>query len=235
MKDSSFSLSVAEPDLTAMRARVEPIGAGRVLDAVSRHLVALAVLTALRASDEIASRTAAALDDGASPVAIREALYQCAPYAGFPAVQSALCRADAVFAARGVALPLPTQTTVTDETRFADGLAVQKSLFGDAIDAMHAASPEDQKTLVVEHLTAFCFGDVYTRRGLDLKMRELLTFSVISALGGCEPQLKSHVQGNVAAGNGRRELLEALEVCLPLMGFPRTLNALGCVNAVLPN
>ena len=122
---------------------------------------------------------------------------------------------------------------MNEESRFRDGLAVQKRIFGDAIDAMHAAAPEDQKTLVVEHLSAFCFGDVYTRRGLDLRTRELLTFAVISALGGCDPQVKSHVQGNANVGNDRRQLVEVLELLLPLMGFPRTLNALSCVNAVM--
>ena len=88
---------------------------------------------------------------------------------------------------------------------------------------------------MVEHLSAFCFGDIYTRRGLDIKSRELLTFCIISALGGCEPQVKSHVQGNAAVGNEKQMLVDALETCLPLMGFPRTLNALACVNAVMPD
>jgi len=35
------------------------------------------------------------------------------------------------------------------------------------------------------------FGDYYTRNGLDLKTRELLTFSILLSLGGCEPQLKA--------------------------------------------
>ena len=108
-------------------------------------------------------------------------------------------------------------------------------LVGDAIDAMHAAAADNQKTIMVTHLSAFCFGDIYTRRGLDLKERELLTFSVISALGGCESQVKSHVQGNVSAGNDKNDLIAALETALPLIGFPRTLNALSCVNAVLPD
>jgi 4-carboxymuconolactone decarboxylase len=32
-------------------------------------------------------------------------------------------------------------------------------------------------------------------------MRELLTFSMLLSLGGCEPQLKGHVQGSVNVGN----------------------------------
>lgn len=221
-----------DPELAAMRRRLVPAGSGG-LDDRQRHLVVLAALTALCDADGLKSRAEAALADGVSPVEIREALYQCAPYAGFPLTERALGSVNGVFAAHGLSLPLEPQATVNEESRFRDGLAVQKRIFGDAIDAMHAAAPEDQKTLVVEHLSAFCFGDVYTRRGLDLRTRELLTFAVISALGGCDAQVKSHVQGNANVGNDRRQLVEVLELLLPLMGFPRTLNALSCVNAVM--
>ena len=84
----------------------------------------------------------------------------------------------------------------------------------------------------MDYLSSWCFGDTYTRRGQDLKMRELLTFAAISALGGCESQVKSHVQGNLNVGNSKQMLIDTLAQMLPFIGFPRTLNALACVNAV---
>ena len=97
---------------------------------------------------------------------------------------------------------------------------------------MHKNATDDIRFLQVDALTGWCFGDTYTRKVLDLKTRELLTFVAISALGGCEPQVKSHVQGNLNVGNTRQQLVEVLAVMNPYIGFPRTLNALGCVNAV---
>ncbi|WP_294484606.1 carboxymuconolactone decarboxylase family protein [uncultured Mailhella sp.] len=237
VSESRADLARNNPDVAAMRARLERDAFSRqgALSTIKKHLVTLSALTALRAVSNIREKTEAALADGVSPVQIREAVYQCAPYAGFPATEDALREVDAAFSARGIALPLENQATVTDENRFEKGLAVQKGIFGDVIDAMHASAPEGQKAIMVDHLSAFCFGDIYTRNGLDLKTRELLTFSIISALGGCESQVKSHVQGNANAGNAKQELIDALEVCLPLMGFPRTLNALSCVNAVMPD
>ena len=231
--DAESSLRRPDPDLIAMRDRLMS-GSG-VLSPELRHLVTISVLTALQAADDIESAVDAALKDGVPPVKIREAVYQCAPYAGFPRTEAAVRAVNGVFQKHGVALPLENQSTVTEESRFRDGLAVQKRIFGDAIDAMHAAAADNQKTIMVTHLSAFCFGDIYTRRGLDLKERELLTFSVISALGGCEAQVKSHIQGNVSVGNDKNDLIAALETALPLIGFPRTLNALSCVNAVLPD
>lgn len=237
VSESRANLVHNNPDIAAMRARLERDAFSRqgALSTVKKHLVTLSALTALRAVSNVREKTEAALADGVSPVQIREAVYQCAPYVGFPATEDALREVDAAFSARGIALPLENQATVTDETRFQKGLDVQKGIFGNVIDAMHASAPEGQKAIMVDHLSAFCFGDIYTRSGLDVKTRELLTFSIISALGGCEAQVKSHVQGNANVGNAKQELIDALEVCLPLMGFPRTLNALSCVNAVMPD
>jgi 4-carboxymuconolactone decarboxylase len=98
---------------------------------------------------------------------------------------------------------------------------------------MRAAAPEDQKN-IQDDLSAFCFGDTYTRGRLDLQMRELLTFSMIASLGGCENQLKGHIQGNVSVGNDKKTLLSVVTQCLPYIGFPRTLNTLCCINEILP-
>ena len=83
-------------------------------------------------------------------------------------------------------------------------------------------------------LSANCFGDTWTRGGLDVPTRELLTFAMLSALGGCESQLKGHITGNANVGNGRVVLIDVATQLLPWIGYPRTLNALACVREVLP-
>jgi len=110
---------------------------------------------------------------------------------------------------------------------------MQKEIFGDMIDKMYEAAPENQ-IHIQKYLSANCFGDYYTRKGLDVKMRELLTFSMILALGGCEPQLKGHIQGNLNVGNDKEILLSTVTQLLPYIGYPRTLNAIACLNEVIP-
>jgi 4-carboxymuconolactone decarboxylase len=105
------------------------------------------------------------------------------------------------------------------------------SVFGTMIDDMYEQSPENQ-IHIQKHLSANCFGDYYTRTGLDLKMRELLTFSMLLSLGGCEPQLKGHVQGNINIGNDKELLLSVVTQLLPYVGYPRALNAIRCINEV---
>ena len=99
--------------------------------------------------------------------------------------------------------------------------------------AVCAAAPENQKN-IQDDLSAYCFGDFYTRKFLPIHERELLTFSILASQGGCEGQVKAHVGGNATVGNGKEVLLAALTVCLPYIGFPRTLNALSCIHEVLP-
>jgi 4-carboxymuconolactone decarboxylase len=98
---------------------------------------------------------------------------------------------------------------------------------------MYQDSPKDQLH-IQRYLSANCFGDYYTRRGLDLKTRELLTFAMLVSLGGAEHQVKGHVQGNANMGNDKRTLLSVVTQLLPYIGYPRTLNAIRCINEVIP-
>ena len=73
---------------------------------------------------------------------------------------------------------------------------------------MRAAAPENQKN-IQDDLSAYCFGDFYTRKFLPIHERELLTFSILASQGGCEGQVKAHVGGNATVGNGKEVLLAA--------------------------
>jgi 4-carboxymuconolactone decarboxylase len=87
---------------------------------------------------------------------------------------------------------------------------------------------------IQDFLAANCFGDYYTRNGLDLKTRELLTFAMLISLGGCEPQVKGHVTGNLNIGNDRTVLIDVVTQLLPYIGYPRILNALRVIDEVVP-
>jgi 4-carboxymuconolactone decarboxylase len=119
------------------------------------------------------------------------------------------------------------------QTRHRDGLALQKSIFGETIDAMYASSAENQLH-IRQYLSANCFGDYYNWTGLDIPTRELLTFAMILSMGGCEPQLRGHVQGNLNVGNDKAALLAVVTQLLPYVGYPRALNAISCLNEVIP-
>lgn len=204
------------------------------LSTAKQELLTLVVLTANNTPEDIPAHTEGALRAGATPEQVHESIFHCTPYVGLPKVKAALERADQVMEMLKIKPCAPAGTT-TDETRYEAGLAVQRAIFGaENIDKMNASAPADQKH-INDYLSANCFGDYYTRKVLDVKERELITFTAIVTLGGCEPQAKAHAAANISVGNSRQDLLDALTIALPYIGYPRTLNGLGCVNAVAPN
>jgi 4-carboxymuconolactone decarboxylase len=102
----------------------------------------------------------------------------------------------------------------------------------DTVDKLYASAPSDEQH-IQRLLTANCFGDHLTRSGLDIQTRELLTFSMLVSLGGCDPQVKGHVAANVHVGNDRKKLIAVLTQLLPFIGYPRTLNGLRCIDDVI--
>ena len=77
-----------------------------------------------------------------------------------------------------------------------------------------------------------CFGDYYTRNGLDDKEREMVTFCYLAAQGGCEPQLLAHAKANVGLGNDQQFLTKVVLANAPFIGYPRSLNAINVINQV---
>jgi 4-carboxymuconolactone decarboxylase len=233
--DAKFSAGITDPDFYDILnyfifGEVSFQGS---LTNKQRELITLVVLTTNQTLDQVRVHVGVALNVGVTPIEIKEATYQCAPYIGFPKALNAMYQANEVFKEKNISLPVESQKQVNEDTRFDEGLKVQKTIFGDVIEQMQKNTPENQKH-IQQYLSSFCFGDIYTRNGLDLKTRELLTLCIISTLGGCESQLKSHVQGNLNVGNDKELMISAITQCLPYIGFPRTLNALNCVNEIIP-
>lgn len=198
-----------------------------------RELIIIAVNITNNNMEQCAEHVEAALNIGISPVEIKETLYQCAPYVGFSKVQNAIVVTNQIFEEKGVKLPLENQSTTTENNRIAKGIEVQKSIFGSKnIDNLRANAPDNLKH-IQDYLSGYCFGDICGRNGLDIKIRELITFSIIATLGGCENQLRAHIGGNAAIGNDKEILLNVITQCMPYIGFPRTLNAITCINEVL--
>lgn len=75
------------------------------------------------------------------------------------------------------------------------------------------------------HVAAFAFGDIYDRPGLDARSRQLVTLGILTALGGCEPQLEVHIGAALNVGLTREEIVEALLHAAVYCGFPKALNA----------
>jgi 4-carboxymuconolactone decarboxylase len=113
---------------------------------------------------------------------------------------------------------------VSDE-RYARGLEKLRELVGErgesVLDNLREVCPE-----MADHIIAFAFGDIYTRSGLDLKQRALVTIACLTTLGHGLPQLKVHIHGALNAGCSREEIIETILHTALYAGFPAAMNAM---------
>lgn len=197
---------------------------GQQLDEVTRHMAILATLLGCQGTEAFCLELPCALDAGITPVMAKEIVYQAVDYLGIGRVLPFLDITNEVLISRGAALPLDGQCTTTMEDRLEKGAQAQADIFGPHM-------LEAWKTGHINRwLAANCFGDYYTRTGLTLAQREMITFCFLAAQGGCEPQLTAHAKGNMNLGNDKAFLIRVVSQCLPYIGYPRSLNAITCVN-----
>jgi len=201
------------------------------LETKSKVMIILAALIGCQSLREYKIMVGAALNVGVTAIEIKEILYQSVPYVGMARAFDFVHVTNEIFVSSGIGLPLDSQSTTNKKNRLERGLELQKTIFGDMIDQLYKNSPRDQLH-IQQFLSANCFGDYYTRNGMKLQCRELITLSILIGLGGVDSQIKGHIQGNLNIGNNRTILNDLITLLLPWVGYPRTLNALKCLNEV---
>lgn len=199
------------------------------LEDKTRFLAILATLLGCQGIDEFRAMIPAALRFGVTPVEVKETVYQAVAYLGIGRVFPFLKTVNEVFKEQGVELPLPGQAATTMENRLEAGEQAQIDIMGEGMKGFWKSGPDESRHINY-WLTDNCFGDFYTRTGLDYRQREMITFCFLSAQGGCEPQLTSHAAANMRIGNDKAFLIKVISQCIPYIGYPRSLNALRCVN-----
>ena len=199
------------------------------LDDKTRFMAILATLLGCQGTDEFRAMVPAALNFGVTPIEIKEIVYQAVAYLGIGRVFPFLKITNEVLKEKGVEFPLPGQATTTTENRREAGTQAQVDIFGEQMRDFWKSGPEESRHINY-WLADNCFGDYYTRKGLDYQQREMITFCFLAAQGGCEPQLTSHAAANMRIVNDKALLIKIISQCLPFIGYPRSLNALSCVN-----
>ena len=196
------------------------------LDQATQYMVQIGVVIAAQGVDCYRQLLPAALEI-LSPIQVKEIIYQASAYLGLAKVYPFLSVTNEILEANNIALPLPSQKTTTDDaSRQVEGTKAQVAIFGEGMADYY------QKGKMNYLLASNCFGDYYTRSGLELKTRELLTFAFLLGYGGCEAQLTSHVAGNLKMGNDYATMMDVIYVCLPYIGYPRSLNGVNVLNQV---
>lgn len=196
------------------------------LDDTTRYIAILATLIGSQSLDAYMELLPKALEK-VVPIMIKEIVYQSTDYIGYGRMLPFLNVTNEFFISQGIKLPLASQETTTIEDRLEKGINAQVEIFGEQMKEAWKANH------INRWLASNCFGDYYTRTGLTLAQRELITFCFLMAQGGCEPQLIAHAKGNMNLGNNAEFLNKVISQCLPYIGYPRSLNAITCVKKAI--
>lgn len=117
------------------------------------------------------------------------------------------------------------------ENRYERGLAKLHEIDGEA-GARVVQSLEDIAPDFARYLIEFPFGDIYSRPGLDLKLREIAVLAALTAMGNATPQLKVHIHAALNVGVTREEIVEVIMQMAVYAGFPAALNGLMAAKEV---
>lgn len=203
---------------------------GLVVDK-TRVMCILACTIGCNAQKSFSNYVDACLNLGVKPREIREIVYQAVPYIGFSRVMCFIQKMNEAFENLDIKLPLDDQSTVTPETRFEKGKEIVDQIYGEGtVDNLLETAPKGQEN-ITRFMVNYCYGDFYSRNGIDLQHRELITFCFLASMGGFPKQLVNHAKGNKSAGTSKSEMVAAVMAMLPHIGFPRALQAIEAINA----
>lgn len=230
-KGVNSNLQITDPewvDIVAEFSQSETVNANRLTEK-EQMLCILSALLGCQGMGEFQNMLHAALNMGIDPIAVKEVIYQATAYLGIGRTYDFLIAANQIMEQHGIELPLAGQAATNEKTRFEDGLAKQVELFGADMAKRQTDGPMLRRN-INRWLADNCFGDYYTRSGLNDQEREMITFCFLLAQGGCENQLRGHTAGNFGVGNDKEKLYSVVEQCMPYVGYPRSLNAMGIID-----
>jgi 4-carboxymuconolactone decarboxylase len=114
--------------------------------------------------------------------------------------------------------------------RYQKGIEILNQVNKESFQALRE-NIEDLAPDMIKLVAEFPYGDIYTRPGLDLKTRELITIASLTTSGSIV-QLKSHVHGAINVGCTKEEIVEVVMQMAVYAGFPAALNGIMAVKEV---
>ena len=199
-----------------------------------RELITVICLTVIQCLPQLKAHINAALNVGNTPLEIREAIYTCFSFIGFPRTLNALEVFNNIMKERNISLPLESGKTIKDEERYEKGSEIQKPIFGDALDKMLESVPGKIGEITAKLTTETYFGDTYTRKFLDVKTRELINVVILVALGN-NGLLKPHIGAAIKLGNSKEKVAATMLQCAPYVGGANAISAMLVLSEVCKN
>jgi 4-carboxymuconolactone decarboxylase len=202
-----------------------------ILNYQQREMITISVLTSLGdCPNQLNWHINFGLKVGLSASEVIEIFTHCIPFSGFPRSLNAINVAKQVFASQDMNVIVDD---VFNNVRGRRERGLEKLL---EIDGEHGIEVVQSLATISptlgDQIIDFTFGEVYSRSVLDPKQRQLVTLGSLTAQGGCEPQLRVHINAALRVGLSKEEIIEAFLQCSPYTGFPKVLNAISVAKQI---
>ncbi len=128
---------------------------------------------------------------------------------------------------------MPKAETLDRSEAFEKGLALRSSILGKNYveKAIERAENDPFYAPIQQFATEYCFGKLWSRNGLELKYRSIITLAILGTLG-MEDELALHIRAAIRNGVSRDEIKEALLHVALYAGMPRGTAAFRAARAV---
>ena len=121
---------------------------------------------------------------------------------------------------------------MNEDGRYERGLAARREVLGDEHVDRSLGQTTEFSGIAQEFVTEFCWGDVWTRPGLDRRTRSLINLAMLTALNR-KHEFRVHVRGAINNGCTLEEIRETLLQTIVYCGAPAGLESFREAQAVL--
>ena len=213
------------------------ISNGKGLSQQEKSIISIAALTAKGDLENLKSALKEGLEAGLTVNEIKEILVHTYAYCGFPRSIRGLQTFMEVVnerKAKGITDKMGREASLikADDNKYERGKKILEELTKTPSPEKlvgYAAFAPVIDTFLKEHL----FADIFERDILTYAQRELVTLSVISAIGDAEPMLKGHLAIALNVGFTPKQLNEFITIIQPIIGENKAKAASLVVNEVL--
>ena len=118
-----------------------------------------------------------------------------------------------------------------DKKRYEEGLAVRRAVLGSEHVDKSFRSADDFTRPMQELVTEYCWGEIWTRPGLDRRTRSFIILAMLTALNRPH-EIRLHVRGALNNGLTKEELMEVFMQSAIYCGIPAALDAMRVAKEV---
>ena len=157
-----------------------------------KEIAVVAALTATgNAAPQLKVHINGALNVGVSPEELVEVIMQMSSYSGFPTAINGINSLNEVLQEKKVDFkPVPGEK---EFNRFTIGLEWLGKLDENQVKVLDETF-RDIAPDMTEFIVSFGYGDIYSRKNLDPKMRQIATITALTAMGTAQPQQAFHIR-----------------------------------------